>query len=135
MAQFPKRARRAAVRSGAVARICWSDSGVAVQCCRDRAASIGVVAGEMDAPAAVEFPHQLHHALCESRLEPHKFGVAAPEPGRVDADHVLEAADRKVVALLGGGGGRAVRRIRAVDEGQFLQGMAGAGRRRQPRSR
>ena len=74
-------------------------------------------------PGAVKFPHQLHHALCKSRLEPHKFGVAAPQPRWVDANHVLEAADRKVVALLGGGGGRAVRRIGAVDEGQFLQGM------------
>ncbi len=45
MAQFPNRASSAVVRSGAVARICRRDSGVAVQCCSDSAASIGVVAG------------------------------------------------------------------------------------------
>ena len=70
----------------------------------------------------MQFPHQLHHTLRKGRLEPHEFRVAAPQPRRVDADHILEAADRKVVPLLGGGGGRTVRRIGAVDECQFLQG-------------
>ena len=56
MAQFPNRASSAVVRSGALARIFWSDSGVAVQCCRDRAASIGVAAGEMAAPLRASSP-------------------------------------------------------------------------------
>ena len=75
-------------------------------------------------PAAVQFRDELHHALREGRLEPDEFGVAAAQPGRVDSDHVLEAADRKVDrCLVPAAGGGAVRGLRPVDEGQFLQRM------------
>ena len=74
--------------------------------------------------AAVQFPDELDHALRESRLEPDQFGVAAAEPGRVDPDDVLEAADGQVVALFRCRGRRcAGRRFRPVDEGQFLERM------------
>ena len=73
---------------------------VAVQCCRDSAASIGVVAGGCRDPAAVQFRDKLDDPLREGGLQPDQFGVAAAQPGRVDADDVLEAADRQVVALL-----------------------------------
>ena len=124
MAQLPNLAS-----SASSARAPWrgsraSNSGVAVQCWSASAASIGVVAGEMDAPLWRSSATSCTTRWAKRRLEPHQLGVTAAQAGGVDADDVLEAADGKVEALAGSGRQRhAVRRIGPVDEGEFLQGV------------
>ena len=71
----------------------------------------------------MEFPDYLHDALGEGRLQPDEFGIAAPEPGRIDADDVLQAAYGQVETLPVGGRAGGVRRLSPVDECQFLKGQ------------
>ncbi|MDQ0617118.1 hypothetical protein QFZ33_001142 [Arthrobacter globiformis] len=71
--------------------------------------------------AAVQLRYKLDNALGEGRLQPDQLGVAAPQPGRVDPDDVLEAAHRKIETLPLGAGARPVRRLRPLHEGEIMQ--------------
>ena len=71
--------------------------------------------------AAVQLADELDHALGECRLQPHQFGVAAAQPGRIDSHDVLEAAHGEVVPLPVRRRPCAVRRLGPVHQRQLLQ--------------
>ena len=53
--------------------------------------------------AAVKLANELDNPLGKSGLQPDEFGIAAPEPGRIDANDVLQAAYGQVETLPVGG--------------------------------
>jgi hypothetical protein len=71
--------------------------------------------------AAVQLRHKLDYALGEGRLQPDQFGVAAPQPCRVDPDDVLQAAHREIETLPLGAAPRLVRRLRPLHQGEIMQ--------------
>ena len=99
MAQLLNRASSAVVRSGARGEERpqgLGGGGPVLQrqrCLHRRGGRLDVGA------AAVQLADKLDDALGEGRLQPDQFGVAAPQPGRVYSDDVLQAAHRKVEPL------------------------------------
>ena len=78
----------------------------------------GVLDGDA---AAVEFGNELDRPLGEGRLQPDQLGVAASQPGGIDAHYVLEAPHGQVVALPMPRCRRPVRRLCPVDQRQVLK--------------